>query len=108
MIQDISSKEDFKEKILLDSSWLVFVDFWASWCGPCRVLSPIIEELAEENKDSLKVYRLDVDKLKEVVMEYEITSIPTILVFKDWKMVEKPIQGVLPKEVFQEVINNRK
>jgi len=79
---------------------LVVVDCWAAWCGPCRFLSPVIEELSEENKD-IAFGKLDVDKNNTVPMKYRIMSIPTLLYFKDGQIVDKTV-GALPKRALEE------
>ena len=74
----------------------VLVDFWATWCGPCRMLAPVVEAVAEERPD-VTVCKVDVDEERELAMEYGISSIPTLLVFKDGKKVNQSI-GVISKE----------
>lgn len=77
----------------------VVVDCWAAWCGPCRMLSPVIEQLAEERTD-VKFAKLDVDKNRSVPMRYGIMSIPTLLYFKNGKLVDKTL-GALPKQMVE-------
>lgn len=89
------NQESF-EKIIHDSSKPVLVDFWATWCGPCRMLAPVLEEVARERQD-ITVCKVDVDEERELALEYGISSIPTLLVFKDGKVVKKSI-GVISKE----------
>lgn len=84
-IQKISST-DFKSTI---SKGLVLVDFFGEWCPPCRMLVPALEELAEEKKDALVVVKVDVDQAKDITAEYEITSLPTLVLFKDGKEVNR-------------------
>lgn len=86
----------FDEEVL-QSSKPVLVDFWAVWCGPCRMIAPILEEIAAEKVNSLKVVKLDVDKNRNTAITYGIRSIPTLLLFKQGKVVEQII-GALPKQ----------
>jgi thioredoxin 1 len=76
---------------------VTLVDFWAEWCGPCRQIAPIVEQIADENKDSLKVAKLDVDANGETAMKYGVMSIPTLILFKDGQPVERLV-GYRPKE----------
>lgn len=76
----------------------VLVDFWAVWCGPCRMVGPIVEELAEEFEGQAVVGKVDVDSNPEIASKYSIRSIPTILYFKDGKVVDKQV-GAAPKSV---------
>ncbi len=78
----------------------VLVDLWASWCGPCRMLSPLVDKLAEEMADRLTVAKVDVDEAGEVAMKFGVSSIPTLLLFKDGKLVNKSI-GYVPYEQLQ-------
>ena len=89
------TKENFASEVL-GSEKPVLLDFFATWCGPCRMVGPIIEEIAEEN-DSFKVAKLDVDELPEIAKEYRVVSIPTLMVFKEGKVVNQAL-GVMPKE----------
>jgi thioredoxin 1 len=75
----------------------VLVDFWAEWCGPCRMIAPILENIADEYAGSLKITKLDVDNNPQTAMKYGVQSIPTLLLFKDGEPVERLI-GYMPKE----------
>ena len=79
----------------------VLVDFWAVWCGPCQMMGPIIEELAEEVKDKYKVGKLNVDENRETASKYAVMSIPTLIIFKDGQVV-KQLVGVQAKESLKE------
>ena len=88
-IINISSEEEFKQEI--DSDKPVLVDFWATWCNPCKMQAPILHEFAEEIGDKVKVLKVDVDEVMSLCYEYEIASIPTIVVFKNGQLVEKSV-----------------
>ncbi len=90
-VQDSSFKTE-----VLDSSVPVLVDFWATWCAPCRAIAPSLEELATEYKGKAKIAKVDIDANQQVAQQYGIRSIPTLLVFKGGKVVEQ-IVGAVPK-----------
>jgi thioredoxin 1 len=83
---------------VLHSTSPVLVDVWADWCGPCKAIAPIVEELAREYEGRLKVMKLDVDENPRTASTYQVQSIPTLLVFKDGKLAER-IVGAVPKQV---------
>ncbi len=93
---------NFQEEVL-DSKGLVLVDFWAPWCAPCRMLGPIIEEVAEDAKESIKVCKMNVDENREFPMKYGIMSIPTVMLFKDGELAESMI-GLQDKSAYLDTI----
>ena len=93
------------DKIVLESSKPVLVDFWAPWCGPCRAVAPIVEELAKDYDGKVEFARLNVDEAPFVASKYSIMSIPTIMVFKDGKPIEHVI-GFRPKGQFKKLLDN--
>jgi thioredoxin 1 len=95
---------NFKEEVL-DSKHPVLVDFWAEWCGPCRMITPIIEELHEDFKNKAVIGKVNVDSESEISSEYGITSIPTLLFFKDGEIVDKHI-GSASKSQLEEKLNS--
>ena len=95
---------NFKSEVL-DSTTPVLVDFWATWCGPCKMIAPIVEELAMEYAGKLKVGKLDVDANPAVSMQFGIRSIPTLLVFKGGRVVDQ-IVGAVPKRQLVEKVSH--
>lgn len=100
-----ATKDTFKTEVL-DTKGIVFVDFFATWCGPCKMTAPIIEQLAEEHKD-IKFVQVDVDKNGELATEYSIFSIPTFIIFKNGEVVSQ-FSGGRGKEGFTEELNKIK
>lgn len=96
------SDENFKQEVL-ESDLPVLVDLWAEWCAPCHMIAPAVEEIAKEYAEKLKVCKLNVDQGQNTASTYEVRGIPTLLVFKGGKVVDRII-GVVPKENIEEKI----
>jgi len=90
------TKDNFESDVL-GSGQPVLVDFWAEWCGPCRVLGPTVEEVAKDYSSTVKVGKLNVDQHPEIATRYGIRSIPTLLIFKDGR-VQEQIVGAVPRQ----------
>ena len=98
----VKSLEEFKQLIAEEK---VFVDFFATWCGPCRMLSPVIEEIEEEKAFEGKILKVDVDEVPEIAQMYGIQMIPTLFLFKDGELIKKG-QGYMPKDALLTFLNN--
>ncbi len=97
--------KDFDTQVL-KADLPVLVDFWAEWCGPCKMVSPIVDEIAEELNEKLKVVKVNVDEAQELAGNYQVMSIPTLLVFKNGEVVEQ-IVGAMSKDQLLEKINTK-
>ena len=95
------NKNDFQEKVL-EAKETVLVDFWAPWCGPCRMQAPVLEKFAEENP-AVKVVKVNVDDNQELAMEYNITSIPSLIVFKNGEAANCAV-GLQSKSALEELV----
>ena len=95
------NEQEYKD-LVLSSTGVVVLDFYASWCGPCRMLAPVLEEVEEDN--NVKVYKMDVDENNVVPREYGVMSIPTVCIFKDGKFQEKFL-GYRQKEEIEEILS---
>jgi thioredoxin 1 len=103
-IESVTDKS-FKADVL-ESEVPVLVDFWAPWCGPCRMVAPVVEEIALEYKDQIKVVKLDTDKNPETASQYGIRSIPTLMIFKEGqKVVEGTVVGAVPKSTLANTLD---
>ncbi len=101
MITEIISKEEFLKE--LDTDKPVLVDFYATWCGPCKLQAPILHEFSEEMGDKVKILKIDVDQVQEIAFDYGIMSIPTLMVFKNSTPVEKSV-GLTTKAGISDLI----
>jgi len=99
--------DDNFQREVLDADVPVLVDFWAPWCSPCRMIGPVIEELAAENAGSVKVGKVNVDDNSRVAMAYNVSSIPTLMVFKGGRLVQQ-MMGVQAKGRLQQVLDEAK
>ena len=97
----VATNTNFSE--LIQDSKLVIVDFWATWCGPCRMISPLLDELEEEMADQITVVKVNVDDADEIAAQYRIMSIPTLLFIKNGQIVDKTV-GAMPKPALAEKI----
>ena len=104
MIVDITEKAEFDK--ILQSNELVIVDFWATWCGPCRMLGSVIEEYSNDNPD-IPLVKVNVDEAKELASDYDIQSLPTIMIFKNSEPIASKI-GFISKSVFAKYIDDHR
>ena len=98
------TKDTFKSEVL-EAEVPVLVDFWAEWCAPCKLLSPLVEELSEELDGQLKFTQLDVDEYPNLAMQFGIMSIPTLGIFRNGKLVDRLV-GFKPKRVLKSELNH--
>ena len=98
----IGSEEAFDKLIAGDTP--VLVDFWATWCGPCRMIAPIVEEIANQYAGKVLVAKVDVDEMGELAQRYRIMNIPTLMLFKQGQLVDKAI-GARPKSALEQMLN---
>ena len=99
------TKENFESEVL-SSDVPVLVDFWASWCGPCKMVGPLIEELSEEFDGKAKVAKVDIDKEGELAMRFNVMSIPTIIVFKNGEVADQSV-GAYSKDYYSDMLTKQ-
>ena len=104
MANDIN-KDNFSSEVL-ENDKLVLVDFWAEWCGPCKQIAPTLEELAEKYSENLSVCKVDVDANRELALQYNVRSIPSLMIFKNGEMVDSLIGAVSFEELGDLVTRN--
>ena len=102
VVQEVSDA-NFEQSVL-KAEQPVMVDFWATWCGPCKALSPVVDEVAKSYNGKLKVFKMDVDRNNATPMRYGVRGIPTLLIFKDGKVAEQ-IVGYVPKDTIQKALD---
>ena len=100
----VLSSNEFQNKVLGEKG-VVLVDFFAEWCGPCKMLAPVIDDLGKEMEGKAGVYKLDIDQSEDIAMSYGIMSVPTMMIFKDGKAVDK-IVGFQPKDRIKAKLDN--
>ena len=105
-MSEITLTTDNFEKEVLESSVPVLVDFWATWCGPCKMLAPVISEIAETCADKVKVCKVNVDDEPELATQFDIASIPTVLIFKNGELVRTSV-GYKEKEALLELLKQK-
>ena len=104
MVNQITSTEQFEQQVL-NSANPVFVDFWAEWCGPCRIVGPVVEQLSEEYGDKVNFVKVNIDENNELAQKFNVFSIPTLAIFKDGQVVSQKV-GAATKESFKTMIDS--
>ena len=104
MVNEIKSSQQFEQEVL-NSANPVFVDFWAEWCGPCRAVSPVVEELSGEYDGRVNFVKINVDQNGELAQKYNVFSIPTLAIFKNGQVVSQKV-GASTKESFKTMIDS--
>lgn len=104
MVNEIKNSQQFEQEVL-NSANPVFVDFWAEWCGPCRAVSPVVEELSSEYGDKVNFVKINVDENGKLAQKYNVFSIPTLAIFKNGEIVSQKM-GAATKESFKTMIDS--
>ncbi len=100
----IINSDEFKSEVL-NGEGLILVDFFAEWCGPCKMIAPVLEELSQEMNGKVKIFKIDVDRDSDVAQNYQVSSIPTLMVFRSGEALEKMV-GFQPKANLKAKIEN--
>ena len=99
----VTVTDDSFENDVLKSDQPVLVDFWATWCGPCRMVAPLLDELAEEMDGQVRIVKLNVDENQQTAFQFRVSSIPTFILFKNGQMADR-MMGAMPKSAFEKFI----
>ena len=99
------TEKNFDDEVMKSQS-PVLVDFWAQWCGPCRMIGPIVEQIADEYQGKLKVAKLNVDEAQELAIKYGVMSIPTLMVFKNGKVLNQVIGAMDKEQLINKLLQN--
>ncbi|HVR98417.1 MAG TPA: thioredoxin [Thermoanaerobaculia bacterium] len=99
----VTITDDNFQNEVLNSETPVLVDFWAEWCGPCRMVAPVLDQLADEMNGKVRIAKLNVDENQKVAYQYQVSSIPTFILFKGGQMADRTM-GAMPKSAFQSFI----
>lgn len=102
MAEIVITNENFEEEVI-NADIPVLVDFWAAWCGPCKMLAPVVEEIAEEYEGKLKVGKVNIDEQMDLAMQFKVTSIPTLILFEKGEAIKREV-GFMTKSEIEEML----